>query len=85
MCNGVVRGDKRLDIGSNLLFVDRVLHVEIKPAFRRRNIATGYTVLEDRPQQMQCGMHAHVQKTPVPVQNSSDDRASRRQRSILID
>src|SRR3546814_14117688 len=80
VCSSDLFGDQPVDLGRDVLFIERFFaDVEIEAAFVRTDLAARHAVRDDGAEQMQAGVHAHVPAAAAPIADGGDLRSRLRQ------
>ena len=61
-----------LTAADTALAIDFLLRVEVEPALVARDLAAGHAVAQDRSEQVQTAVHAHVRVAALPVEQRFD-------------
>src|SRR3546814_8363913 len=84
VCSSDLFGDQPVDLGRDVLFIERFFaDVEIEAAFVRTDLAARHAVRDDGAEQMQAGVHAHVPVAAVPIDDGGNLRPRFRQHAAF--
>jgi len=76
--------DERLQSYAYGFLVDAIRHVEIQATLLGGDVASRDAILQNRSQQMHCGVHSHMSITALPVQGNVDLFANGRLRHSSV-